>query len=236
MTNEIEIWRDVIGYEGLYKISSLGNIYSYRRNRNLKSSHDKGYKKVILRGGSIPRKNAMIHVLMALVFLDKDYIKKGLVCNHIDRVRDNNNISNLEIVTARYNTSFAKGTGKNTGVTFLRGRYVAAITYLKKSYHLGAYGNSEDAHNKYLEAVNAINSGCFDFEKIKKKVNTVTGIKNIRFDNEGKKYFAHVNINKKNIRGKRFSDLKDAQKDLESLYKEHGFIDKVKKIYTQNKI
>lgn len=233
---ENEIWRDVVGYEGKYKISNLGNIYSYYSKRNMNPSYDKGYKKVVLRGGDIPKKNTMIHILVALTFLDKDYIKKGLVCNHIDMVRDNNNISNLEIVTKRYNTSFAKGTGKNTGVTFFRGRYVAAITYLKKSYHLGAYGNNEDAHNKYLEAVNAINSGCFDFENLKKKVNTVTGIKNIRFDNEGKKYFAHITINKKNIRGKRFSDLIDAQIDLESLYKEHGFIDKVQKIYTQNKI
>mgnify|MGYP003509116433 CR=1 FL=1 len=29
MINELEIWKDVINYEGLYKVSNLGNIKSF---------------------------------------------------------------------------------------------------------------------------------------------------------------------------------------------------------------
>ena len=30
-----EIWKDVVGFEGLYKVSNYGNIYSCRAKRNL---------------------------------------------------------------------------------------------------------------------------------------------------------------------------------------------------------
>lgn len=28
-----EIWKDIVGYEGLYQISNLGNVKSLKRNR-----------------------------------------------------------------------------------------------------------------------------------------------------------------------------------------------------------
>ena len=28
----IEVWKDVVGFEGLYKVSNLGNVMSARRN------------------------------------------------------------------------------------------------------------------------------------------------------------------------------------------------------------
>ena len=31
-----EAWKDVVGYEGLYKVSNFGNVYSCYVNRNLK--------------------------------------------------------------------------------------------------------------------------------------------------------------------------------------------------------
>ena len=35
MNEEIEIWRDVVGYEGLYKVSNLGNVMSLRHKKLL---------------------------------------------------------------------------------------------------------------------------------------------------------------------------------------------------------
>ena len=32
MINELEIWKDIINYEGLYKVSNLGNIKSFYRS------------------------------------------------------------------------------------------------------------------------------------------------------------------------------------------------------------
>lgn len=35
------IWKDIIGYEGLYKVSSDGKVYSYKNNKLLKLSKSK---------------------------------------------------------------------------------------------------------------------------------------------------------------------------------------------------
>lgn len=44
-----EVWKDVVGYEGLYKVSNFGNVYSCYVNRNLKlGTHRDGYQFVIL--------------------------------------------------------------------------------------------------------------------------------------------------------------------------------------------
>lgn len=47
-----EIWKDVVGYEGKYKVSNLGNVMSYNFYRNKKPrllkllNHNCGYYKV----------------------------------------------------------------------------------------------------------------------------------------------------------------------------------------------
>lgn len=39
-----EIWKDVVGYEGLYKVSNLGNVYGVKRKIILKPApNEKGY-------------------------------------------------------------------------------------------------------------------------------------------------------------------------------------------------
>ena len=44
-----EIWHDVVDYEGLYKISNLGDVFSYYSNRILSPGTTRdGYKYVFL--------------------------------------------------------------------------------------------------------------------------------------------------------------------------------------------
>ena len=33
LSNQEEIWKDIKGYEGLYMVSNLGNVYSYLSNK-----------------------------------------------------------------------------------------------------------------------------------------------------------------------------------------------------------
>lgn len=235
MENEVEIWKDVVEFEGFYKVSNFGNVYSCFLGKNLKPSNDRGYKKVLL-SKNCKRKNEMVHRLVALAFIDSDYIKKGLVCNHIDRIRDNNNVNNLEIVTTRYNVSFAKGTGINTGVTFLRGRYDVKFVYMRKTYHLGSFFNKEEAHEKYLQAVMAVEQNTFCFEQIKKKVTTITGVKNIRYCRKRNVFFPEIVINKKSIRGSISKSIDDAKKELARLCVQNNYKDKIKKLYTESKL
>lgn len=114
---ESENWKDVVGYEGLYKVSDKGNVYSIGRigapgrkrgGRILKPGYDKdGYLRVYLcKNGK--RKTRFIHRLVAGVFLPNP---NGLQqVNHRDEVKDNNNVENLEWCTREYNNNYGTRT------------------------------------------------------------------------------------------------------------------------------
>lgn len=109
-----EIWKDVPGYEGLYKVSNLGNVLSLNfcgrgvtRQMHL-VHHYSGYILVSLSKNK-KTKNWLVHVLVAKAFIPNPE-KKPFV-NHIDGVKSNNNVSNLEWVTAKENTAHAIFTG-----------------------------------------------------------------------------------------------------------------------------
>lgn len=115
-----EIWKDIPEWEGKYQVSSLGRVRSLDRLcarghkikgriLNLNTHYKSGYKSVQLSNGKAVRKN--VHLLMAMAFIDKDYLKKGLCCNHIDGDKGNNNLSNLEVVTLSENMIHARDAG-----------------------------------------------------------------------------------------------------------------------------
>ena len=44
MEKEVEVWKDVVGYEDYFKVSNPGNVYSKRSNKILKQNlHVNGY-------------------------------------------------------------------------------------------------------------------------------------------------------------------------------------------------
>lgn len=105
MINNVEEWRNVVGYEGLYKISSKGRVKSYQgRHKKPKilkmSTTTTGYKKVELTKNK-RKKSLKVHRLVAEAFLlnaeNKPYV------NHIDSNPLNNNVTNLEWCTQKEN-------------------------------------------------------------------------------------------------------------------------------------
>lgn len=117
------MWIDVPGYEGLYMVSDTGEVKSldrldvrgHRIKGRLLSPNKhyvSGYLSVQLcRNGKSKRIN--IHSIMCISFLDKDYLSKGLECNHKDGIKYNNVLSNLELVTQSENGQHAYDTGLN---------------------------------------------------------------------------------------------------------------------------
>ena len=96
---ENEIWKDVIGYEGLYQVSNLGNVKSLRFNKEkiLKQRiGTKGYFAVCLRKDKIV-KTKEVHQLIAIAFLNHKPCGYKLVINHIDFNQKNNNILNRHL-------------------------------------------------------------------------------------------------------------------------------------------
>lgn len=105
-TNE-EIWKDIEGYEGLYKVSNLGRIKRFFKNGNehiLKPVLNKfGYLCVGLYKNGI-QKWFKVHRLVAMAFLQNpDNLPQ---VNHLDEDKTNNCVSNLEWCTEKYNTNY----------------------------------------------------------------------------------------------------------------------------------
>ena len=114
-----EVWKDVKGFEGLYRISNYGNVESVTRfdtlGRRIPSrimkpqKNKKGYLHVKLTKGRY-YKHYLIHRLVADAFIGERPAE--LEVNHIDENKENNRADNLEYVTHSQNIRHGKGIEK----------------------------------------------------------------------------------------------------------------------------
>ena len=101
----MEIWKDVIDYEGIYQISNLGNLKNIKTNKIIsKTKNGSGYLLVgLIKNSKI--KTFRFHRLLAIHFIPNPL---NLLCvNHIDSNKLNYSLNNLEWVTHRENVSHA---------------------------------------------------------------------------------------------------------------------------------
>lgn len=102
---EKEVWRPIIGFEGIYEVSSLGRVKSFRnsKERVLKpTKNGRGYMKVILYKSDI-KKQITVHQLVSIAFLNHIPNGNKLVIDHINDDKTNNRLENLQIVTQSFN-------------------------------------------------------------------------------------------------------------------------------------
>jgi hypothetical protein len=108
-----EIWKDVHGYEGMYKVSNLGRlkrIFKSGKENFLKGKLDKdGYVCVIL-SRSQSKKHYRLHRLVAETFVPN--LENKPQVNHKDRNKQNCEASNLEWVSGSENVVHAYSTGR----------------------------------------------------------------------------------------------------------------------------
>lgn len=110
----VEVWRDVIGYEGLYQVSDMGRVKSigYDKEKILKPGRDTGgYFHVNLFKDGI-KKLYKVHRLVCLNFLDNPENKEQV--NHINGIKTDNRLINLEWNTRSENRQHAYNTGLQT--------------------------------------------------------------------------------------------------------------------------
>lgn len=94
-------WKDVVGYEGLYEVSSCGSVRNTKTKSCVKSAKTTdGYVICgLYRCGR--RKNARVHRLVVEAFIGA--IESGLEVNHKNGIKDDNRVENLESVCHRDN-------------------------------------------------------------------------------------------------------------------------------------
>lgn len=97
MENELEIWKDVVGYEGRYQVSNLGRVRNKEGKILVPQLTRTSYYKVTLFNGK--KKGKLIHRLVMEAFVGQS----DLQVNHKDFNKVNNCLSNLEYTTPKEN-------------------------------------------------------------------------------------------------------------------------------------
>lgn len=109
----MEIFKDVIGYEGLYQVSNLGRVkslpkkikngngFSVRPEKYLKLEvTNRGYQRVMLYN-NYKYERISVHRIVAINFINNPSIKETV--NHKNGIKTDNRVDNLEWMTRSEN-------------------------------------------------------------------------------------------------------------------------------------
>jgi hypothetical protein len=168
MVNDIEIWKDVVGYEGLYKVSNSGRIKSLDRlvvtkknvNINIPEKIRKqcdngfGYLYVTLtkNGKSLTQAS---HRIVAKAFIPNTENKKCI--NHKNWNRSDNRVDNLEWTTYMENSCSKSNrtqySSQYAGVSYSKRdkMYIAKVSIKGKYVFQKGFKKDIDAYNARIE-------------------------------------------------------------------------------------
>jgi len=169
---KMEIWKDVPNYEGLYQVSNLGNVKSMPRMSSLSCKgqrfiKERPMKQNIIRGYFLVglcknglKKHYSVHQLMAICFLDHTPNRHVIVVDHINSIKTDNRLCNLQLITNRQNVvkDIKNKTSKYTGVSWSKQNknWRADIKHKGIRIRLGHFNNEKEASQAYNNYLNII--------------------------------------------------------------------------------
>ena len=105
MIDNIEIWKDIPGFEGKYQISTFGRVSSIKNHIILKQrTNNCGYSVVSLYNQYGERKHLFVHRLVAQSFIpNPDNLPQ---VNHLDEDKSNCRVTNLCWVSSSQNLTY----------------------------------------------------------------------------------------------------------------------------------
>lgn len=161
VSQPLEEWRDVPGYEGCYQVSDLGHVRSLKRPKakgkllKLHRMYKSGYWVVRLQKPGSKQVAWLVHRLVAFVFLG---LSRSEEVDHINLNKDDNRLENLRKASHgqnRYNMRRQKNnTSGYKGVSYRpkERKWQAYIYHNRKCVHLGTFSTPEEAHAAYCIA------------------------------------------------------------------------------------
>lgn len=149
-----EIWKDINGYEGIYQVSNIGRVKSLKfgKERVLKPKIDMaGYLIISLYNDGIERKTTSVHRLVCSAFLNNPENKRTV--NHINGIKTDNRLENLEWLTYSENQRHAYNNGLRKGaLTGKFGKYnhlsKPICQYSKNGEFINEFEGFMDAYRK----------------------------------------------------------------------------------------
>lgn len=167
MLNSI-IWKPIIGFEEFYEVSNTGQVKAkgkhilhwreckrFLKEKLLIKSLDKdGYETITLKNNGY-QKTYRVHRLVALHFIDNEFNKPTV--NHINGIKNDNNVSNLEWATHRENSSHRsmskEKTSKYSNIHLCKktNKWICQIQIDSDKKHIGCSDSEEIAYIKLNE-------------------------------------------------------------------------------------
>lgn len=172
----MEIWKDVMGYEGRYQVSNLGRVKSLKRKFGCFGRAKTSFKEIIIKPTTNSRgyvtmllwddgkiKGTTVHRLVATHFIPNNNALE-LTVNHKNGIKTDNRVENLEWLTRGDNVRHGLKIGlkKSFGRT---GKKESKATEKKEKKVRGRRVNKLDAQlnivTTYPHAIAAENDGYY---------------------------------------------------------------------------
>lgn len=182
----MERYKEIPNTKGRYFASNYGNIKSFTKYENglvLSPRTDKANYQMVNLWMDGKRKTYRVHILVCLAWVGAT--PKGKNIDHIDGNKQNNNLENLQWLTARQNVVKAQTLSKKsnfpTGISRQPpNSYRAMIRHGKEKYHLGSSKDLSVCVALYEKALDQINKGVFNISNFRQTNGRTTAKENSR--------------------------------------------------------
>ena len=168
----MEVWKTIEGFE-YYQVSTLGRVKSIardvphkrygiqrRKESFLKQYPDqRGYLKVKIYNSEKP-KTISVHQLVSITFLNHKPCGHKIEVDHINEIKTDNRVENLQLLTVRDHShkNGGKGSSNHIGVSYnkVRRKWQSYTTVNGKKISFGYFKTELEASQAYQAALKEI--------------------------------------------------------------------------------